>query len=142
MGLISRTGSIPVSGTINPELYIAGWSSLVARRAHNPKVAWFKSRPRNHVGMDFAPFRFFYYIKKSVIRAVIPPLSPKAKAKPSLFGSFAAFFAVYSSSVFTQNGTLRAALGDYCALRRFSCRFSIYRIFTARSVNCLITFFV
>ena len=27
--------------------YIAGWSSLVARRAHNPKVAWFKSRPRN-----------------------------------------------------------------------------------------------
>ena len=27
---------------------IAGWSSLVARRAHNPKVVWFKSRPRNH----------------------------------------------------------------------------------------------
>ncbi len=27
--------------------YIAEWSSLVARRAHNPKVAWFKSRLRN-----------------------------------------------------------------------------------------------
>ena len=26
---------------------IAGWSSLVARRAHNPKVVWFKSRLRN-----------------------------------------------------------------------------------------------
>ena len=30
----SRAGSTPVSGTI----YIAGWSSLVAHRAHNPKV--------------------------------------------------------------------------------------------------------
>ena len=28
-------------------LNIAEWSSLVARRAHNPKVAWFKSRLRN-----------------------------------------------------------------------------------------------
>ena len=27
---------------------IAGWSSQVARRAHNPKVARFESRPRNH----------------------------------------------------------------------------------------------
>ena len=27
--------------------HIAEWSSLVARRAHNPKVVWFKSRPRN-----------------------------------------------------------------------------------------------
>ncbi len=26
---------------------IAGWSSQVARRAHNPKVARFESRPRN-----------------------------------------------------------------------------------------------
>ena len=26
---------------------IAEWSSLVARRAHNPKVVWFKSRLRN-----------------------------------------------------------------------------------------------
>ena len=27
--------------------HIAEWSSLVARRAHNPKVVWFKSRLRN-----------------------------------------------------------------------------------------------
>ena len=27
---------------------IAGWSSSVARRAHNPKVRRFKSPPRNH----------------------------------------------------------------------------------------------
>ena len=29
--------------------YIAEWSSPVARRAHNPKVMWFKSHLRNHV---------------------------------------------------------------------------------------------
>ena len=29
------------------------------------------------VGTDFAPFRFFYCIKKSVTRAVVPPLSQK-----------------------------------------------------------------
>ena len=40
----SRAGSIPVSGT---KLNIAEWSSSVARRAHNPKVVWFKSRLRN-----------------------------------------------------------------------------------------------
>ena len=27
--------------------YIAEWSSPVARRAHNPKVMWFKSHLRN-----------------------------------------------------------------------------------------------
>ena len=27
--------------------HIAEWSSLVARRAHNPKVMWFKSHLRN-----------------------------------------------------------------------------------------------
>ena len=26
-----------------------GVEQLVARRAHNPKVAWFKSRPRNQI---------------------------------------------------------------------------------------------
>ena len=40
----SRAGSIPVSGT---KSNIAEWSSSVARRAHNPKVVWFKSRLRN-----------------------------------------------------------------------------------------------
>ena len=33
-----RTGSSPVSGTISTDIPNAGWSSLVARRAHNPKV--------------------------------------------------------------------------------------------------------
>ena len=46
-GNFSRTGSIPVSGTSRTftdaegglgKLNIAGWSSSVARRAHNPKV--------------------------------------------------------------------------------------------------------
>ena len=41
--IFSRTGSTPASGTIN----IAEWSSLVARRAHNPKVMRFKSHLRN-----------------------------------------------------------------------------------------------
>ena len=41
--IFSRTGSTPASGTI----YIAEWSSLVARRAHNPKVMRFKSHLRN-----------------------------------------------------------------------------------------------
>ncbi len=44
--IFSRTGSTPASGTID----IAEWSSLVARRAHNPEVMRFKSHLRNHVG--------------------------------------------------------------------------------------------
>ena len=43
--IFSRTGSTPASGTI----YIAEWSSLVARRAHNPKVMRFKSHLRNQM---------------------------------------------------------------------------------------------
>ena len=41
--IFSRTGSTPASGTNN----IAEWSSLVARRAHNPEVMRFKSHLRN-----------------------------------------------------------------------------------------------
>ena len=41
--IFSRTGSTPASGTN----HIAEWSSLVARRAHNPKVMRFKSHLRN-----------------------------------------------------------------------------------------------
>ena len=37
----------------------------------------FESHPLLHVGTDFAPFRFFYAIKKSVTRSVVPPLSQK-----------------------------------------------------------------
>ena len=52
----SRTGSSPVPGTKKYyiyyiisiiKLYIAEWSSPVARWAHNPKVVWFKSHLRN-----------------------------------------------------------------------------------------------
>ena len=42
MRLTSRTGSIPVSGTI-----YRGVEQLVARRAHNPEAVRFKSHPRN-----------------------------------------------------------------------------------------------
>ena len=38
---------VPVRPRPPAPFYIAEWSSLVARRAHNPKVVWFKSRPRN-----------------------------------------------------------------------------------------------
>ena len=34
---------------------IAGWSSQVARRAHNPEVARFESRPRNQIFGISAP---------------------------------------------------------------------------------------
>ena len=42
--------------------YIAEWSSLVARRAHNPKVVWFKSCLRNQ---NKAPQeRCFFFFSK------------------------------------------------------------------------------
>ena len=43
---------------------IAGWSSLVARRAHNPKVVRFKSHSRNQVKPKLIHqnrFRFFAF---------------------------------------------------------------------------------
>ena len=59
----SRTGSTPASGTI----YIAGWSSSVARRAHNPEVVRFKSHPRNqkrfHSRYNFG-YGILLYIRK------------------------------------------------------------------------------
>ena len=46
-----RTGSIPVLGTnlFGYKLYIAGWSSLVARRAHNPKVVGSNPAPATNI---------------------------------------------------------------------------------------------
>ena len=56
--IFSRTGSTPASGTI----YIAGWSSLVARRAHNPKVMRFKSHLRNQKNSNHQRwFEFFLF---------------------------------------------------------------------------------
>ena len=61
--IFSRTGSTPASGTNN----IAGWSSLVARRAHNPEVRRFKSPPRNqkrfHSRYNFG-YGILLYIRK------------------------------------------------------------------------------
>ena len=54
--IFSRTGSTPASGTN----YIAEWSSLVARRAHNPKVMRFKSHLRNQKNSNrIRRFEFF-----------------------------------------------------------------------------------
>ena len=57
--IFSRTGSTPASGTI----YIAEWSSLAARRAHNPKVMRFKSHLRNQKNSEhhlvYRVFSFF-----------------------------------------------------------------------------------
>ena len=48
---------VPVRARFPAPLYIAEWSSLVARRAHNPKVMWFKSHLRNH----FYPVKPWFY---------------------------------------------------------------------------------
>ena len=68
-----------------PAPYIAEWSSLVARRAHNPKVAWFKSRLRNqkrfHSRYNFG-YGILLYIRKT------PLFCPKT----ALFGGFEGVF--------------------------------------------------
>ena len=57
--IFSRTGSTPASGTN----HIAEWSSLVARRAHNPKVMRFKSHLRNqkNSGYPLGCLEFFLF---------------------------------------------------------------------------------
>ena len=63
--IFSRTGSTPASGTNN----IAEWSSLVARRAHNPEVMRFKSHLRNQLpedlslGITFSLFTLHFSLK-------------------------------------------------------------------------------
>ena len=53
--------------------YIAEWSSPVARRAHNPKVMWFKSHLRNHFYSHgiCVPWEFCFY-GFSRITTVVP----------------------------------------------------------------------
>ena len=60
--IFSRTGSTPASGTNN----IAEWSSLVARRAHNPEVMRFKSHLRNQRLVEKRVF-FFCLLAKMVV---------------------------------------------------------------------------
>ena len=45
---------------------IAEWSSLVARRAHNPKVVWFKSRLRNQ--KESTPCGCFFLVKEGLYK--------------------------------------------------------------------------
>ena len=63
---------------------IAEWSSLVARRAHNPKVVWFESRLRNQkqkqpIGLFFV---FEYDVARPHGRRVMSPRAndPKGEA--------------------------------------------------------------
>ena len=58
--IFSRTGSTPASGTNN----IAEWSSLVARRAHNPKVMRFKSHLRNQKKETHPCGVFFFFCSR------------------------------------------------------------------------------
>ena len=63
--ILSRTGSTPASGTN----YIAEWSSLVARRAHNPKVMRFKSHLRNqkNSGYPIGCPEFFLLLTRTAV---------------------------------------------------------------------------
>ena len=44
---LDNCGTVCYSNKALRKNNIAEWSSLVARRAHNPKVVWFKSHLRN-----------------------------------------------------------------------------------------------
>ena len=53
------TGSIPVNGTIT--ILYRGVEQLVARRAHNPEVVWFKSHPRNQKNSQVERLGIFFW---------------------------------------------------------------------------------
>jgi hypothetical protein len=67
-----RTGSIPVSGT---KRNAAGWSSLVARRAHNPEVAGSNPAPATNHGPMVKWLRHRPFTAATRVR--IPVGSPK-----------------------------------------------------------------
>ena len=78
-GLKIRWEEIPVPVQVRSSApNIAGWSSSVARRAHNPKVVWFKSRPRNQrkpvCQKAFGLFSFLCAFLKLVVLSFICPL--------------------------------------------------------------------
>ena len=54
----SRAGSIPVSGTFTID--IAGWSSSVAHRAHNPKVVGSNPAPATIKPLKSRDFKGFF----------------------------------------------------------------------------------
>jgi hypothetical protein len=51
---------------------IAGWSSLVARRAHNPKVVGSNPAPATTKQVEFFKFNLFFFVFTSKWEA--PPL--------------------------------------------------------------------
>ena len=78
--IFSRTGSTPASGTNN----IAEWSSLVARRAHNPKVMRFKSHLRNQKRFH-SRYNFGYGILLYIRKRLFLPLKPLISVVPVAF---------------------------------------------------------
>ena len=75
MRLKSRTGSTPVTGTTPTSVIhltkYRGIEQLVARRAHNPEVVWFKSHPRNQketIHSDGFSFWNDVFRKRNVMR--------------------------------------------------------------------------
>ena len=83
-----RTGSTPVTGTSSRasknKIQYRGVEQLVARRAHNPEVVWFKSHLRNHIERP----------KK------MPPEKPRVS---SVFLVFSPFSSLFQKSVSNEN---------------------------------------
>jgi hypothetical protein len=67
----------------------AGWSSLVARRAHNPKVAGSNPAPATQKRSAFAGFFYFLECNSHKIgEGGVPLWSTKRDSKTSVFGSW------------------------------------------------------
>ena len=66
---------------------IAGWSSLVARRAHNPKVGGSNPSPatKNRKGLERGLFWFMGVMGENRVRAGVPIVLGRRPAK-SAFG--------------------------------------------------------
>ena len=64
-----RTGSNPVCA-FSIDIFIAGWSSLVARRAHNPKVAGSNPAPaiQKRYELKYIQFIAFFLLYKIIIK--------------------------------------------------------------------------
>ena len=68
--------------------YIAEWSSPVARRAHNPKVMWFKSHLRNQTKEKQPIGLFFHSVAlDSIIHHLAKPFPNKVRKGFTAFHS-------------------------------------------------------
>ena len=80
---------------------IAEWSSLVARRAHNPKVVWFKSRLRNQKRKKTHRRLFSFLVAGTDETERPPPAAEKGSAQGRKQGGEPAIeFAKGGESVF------------------------------------------